>query len=369
MNNRSTINWWEVNPNSILSISPEGRAKIYSMSKPTQTDLFSKRTIHRWITGERNPIVLNFLEYLEYLGINPEQFTEYIQGFSSFKNPEKSWKINFPLSEHWTHVGIIAHGFFDGNECCRILVYGTTTYEENEMFKELVENSNLNVPLLIYSKDRVGVPASITQLLKNHYNITTFNSLKCSFSQHIMDLAIKKPEFRRVILKAAFIDEGYVLIDRLCAFGIKNDRLRLQLCELLTVEGLEYWCSPTPSEVLVLLKRKSIDRFYDLIIKDMSPQYHKKLKAIKLLEKIKLIRKRKADNENMYFKIAKSISKNSGQMTISDIYRKFNVNVKNKKTFYDKYIRIMIRKGLIKTKRKGDKAWVLGRASGMTEGC
>jgi hypothetical protein len=327
----------------------------------------NRRTIQHWKKRDRNPTTVNLLRHLKDLGINPEEFTQYIGGFASFKKPGKIWNPSFPLPEHWTHAGIIAHGFFDGNECCGVLVYGTTTYEENKMFKELIENSNLNVPLLIYSKDRVGVPASITQLLKNHYNITTFKSLECYFSQYLMSLATQNPKFRRIILRAAFIDEGYVSSDRLCAFGIKNDKLRLQLCELLKVEGLEYWCSPIPSEVLVLLKRKSIGRYYNLIIKDMLPQYHKKLKAIKLLDKINLIQKRKVGNKQMYSKIADFISKKGGQATFSDIYNEFDVNVSNKKTFYDKYIRIMIRKGFIKTKREGDIIWVLDRASGMTK--
>lgn len=361
---RSTINWWEVNPNSILLLNQKGKKKMRSLTRRAETSFPSKRTIQRWKSGDRNPTVLNFLKYLKNLNIRPKRFTNYIRGFVSYKNPKKVWGIKFPTSEHWTHVGIIAHGFFDGNECCGVLVYGTTTYEENKMFKTLVSNSNLGIQLLNYSRERVGIPASITQLLKYHYGVTTFSSMNCSFSKHIMDLAIDKCRFRKAILKAAFIDEGYISDKNgICAFGVKNDKLRLQVCKLLEIGGIEYWDSQTPSEVQVFIKSKSTKRFYNEIIKDMPNRYYKKQKAYRFLKKVERTEKRRMRREKKYAKIINLVKQNAS-MRLSEVYERFGIKGKDKKTFYDKYIRMLIRKNLLITSKRGDDTWVLSPESG-----
>jgi hypothetical protein len=360
------INWWEGNPKSIVLLRKQFLDSIDTSRRVSELIGISQRALQRWKSSQRHPTLHNLLRYISTLNISRESLTKDVLGFAAFKG-RKVWYIQFPLEEHPSHAGIIAHGFFDGNECCGVLVYGTLTKEENDDFARLALSSNLGAYLLNYSRDRKGLPASVTQLLKNHYGIKTFLSDCCVFSDKIMSLAINNGAFRKEILRAAFLDEGHVTLKNgICAFGIKNPQLTDQLCRLLSISGYRSWSAETPSQIQVYLTFDSAKKFYEDILFDMPDSYRKKERAIEFLAKLEATnasRKSRSDLQNSLLALIKKL----GKVKLSEIYETFKVEQRNKKTFYNKHIRKLKNLHLIETTMQGGITWVHVPESGKSE--
>lgn len=363
---KNELRWWEANPNSIVLLKPAFLEAISTSKEIADAIGVSARTLQRWKWGSRRPLLKKLATLAGVLNIRKSNLNAKILGLSSF-NGEKVWRAKFPISEHPGHAGIIAHGFFDGNECCGVLVYGTLTKEENDDFARLVCKSNLNAYLLDYSRGRKGLPASITQLLKNHYGIPTFLSDRCVFSEKLMSLALKNAFYRKEILRAAFLDEGHVTLKNgICAFGVKNEPLTAQLCRLLDAGGYRYWSAQTPSETQVYLRFDSCRKFYLDLLADMPDTYRKKRRINELLTKLGKTRIRKKLRSDALNKILSMVQK-SKKVALSDIYRAFKVKHSNKKAFYDRHMRKLKNLHLIETLTQGDMTWVLVPESGKSE--
>jgi len=360
------LEWWEANPNSIVLLKPDF-FKAKAVSKKTAAETWvTVRTLQRWKDGSRRPLLKDLAKLAGALKIGKAYLTGKIIGFSSF-NGETAWHAKFPIQEHPSHAGIIAHGFFDGNECCGVLVYGTLTKEENDDFARLVLESNLDAYLLEYSRNRKGLPASITQLLKNHYCIQTFLSDRCVFSEKLMAYALNDRIYRKEILRAAFLDEGHVTMKNgICAFGIKNEGLTHQVCRLLDAGGYGYWSAQTPSETQIYLRFDSCKKFYHDLLSDMPGTYRKKQRILELLSRLENFRARKKLRLKTLNKILTMVQK-SKKMALDDIYRAFKVKHSNKKTFYDRHMRKLKNLRLIETLTQGDMTWVRVPESGKPE--
>ena len=360
------IDWWEGNPNSIVVLQPSFLSSINISKQISSVIGVSIRALHRWKDGSRRPLLRYLMKYVAAVGMEKESLDKEIIGFASF-NGNRIWRAKFPVQEHPSHLGIIAHGFFDGNECCNVLVYGTLTKEENDDFARLVAESIPGAYLLDYSRGRKGLPASITQLLKNHYGIPTFFSDRCVFSEKIMSIALNDGQCRKEILRAAFLDEGHVTLKSgICAFGIKNDELTHQVCRLLDAGGYSHWSAQTPSETQVYLRFGSCKHFYSDILSDMPVTYRKNKRIIKLLAKLEKTRKKKEFRQKTLHGILSMVEK-SKKLALSDIYAGFKVGQRNKKTFYNRYVRKLKGLHLIETITQGDMTWVLVPESGKPE--
>ena len=352
--------------NSIVVLKPSFLDSV-DASKETSSLLgFHVRTLQRWKRGDRRPLLKDLLKYVSAKKMDKESLNDEIIGFMSFKS-DRVWHAHFPIKEHPSHLGVIAHGFFDGNECCNVLVYGTLTKEENDDFARLVGESIPDAYLLDYSRDRKGLPASMTQLLKNHYGIPTFLSDRCVFSRKAMEMAIKDEKCRKEVLRAAFLDEGYVTLKNgICAFGVKNEQLTSQVCSLLDAGGYLYYSAKTPSETQVYLRFGSCSKFYSDILSDMPESYRKKQRIIVLLtklEKTQIRKKLRLETLNGIF----SMVEKSKKVRLTDIYGEFKVGQRNKKTFYNRYVRRLKGLHLIETITQGDTTWVLVPESGKPE--
>ena len=360
------LEWWEANPNSIVALEPSLLESI-STSKETAAAVgVSVRTLQRWKTGSRRPLLSALIRLADALKMKKSGLNDKIISLASFKG-EKTWHAKFPINESPCHAGIIAHGFFDGNECCGVLVYGTLTKEENDDFARLVRESGLDTHLLDYSRDRKGLPASATRLLKNHYGIATFLSDRCIFSEKLMSLAARDGEYRKEILRAAFLDEGHVTLKNgICAFGIKNGRLTQQVCSLLDAGGYQHWSAQTPSETQVYLRFDSCEKFYSDILSDMPGAYRKKIRIVELLAKLRRIRATREERFETMRKIL-AMAQKSGKIPLSGIYAAFEVKHSNKKTFYDRHIRRLKKMRLIEMITQGDMTWVRVPESGKPE--
>lgn len=361
------LGWQEGNPNSIVVLKPSFLKSI-NTSKETSFEIgVSVRTLQRWKGGSRRPLLKDLLKYATAMKIDKESLNKEIIGFTSF-NGGRVWHAKFPFREHPSHLGIIAHGFFDGNECCNVLVYGTLTKEENDDFARLAAESIPDAYLLGYSRGRKGLPASITQLLKNHYNIPTFLSDRCVFSKKIMSMALEDELCRKEILRAAFLDEGHVTMNNgICAFGIKNEQLTSQVCKLLDAGGYGLWSAKTPSETQVYLRFCSCNKFYSDILSDMPASYRKKQRIIELLAKLEKTQNRKKLRLETLNNIVSMVEK-SKKVTLSSIYDVFKIRQRNKKTFYNRYVRKLKGLHLIETITQGDMTWVHVPESGKPEG-
>jgi len=364
MSNR--LEWWEANPNSLSLLKPDFLELIDATKKTAEAVGTSVRTLQRWKRESRRPSIKRLIKLAEILKIRRTALNDKIMGLASF-NSKKEWHAKFPINEHPSHAGIIAHGFFDGNECCGILVYGTLTREENDDFARLVRESVPDAHLLEYSRDRKGLPASITQLLKNHYGVPTFLSDRCIFPDKLMALALKDQRYRREILRAAFLDEGHVTMkDGICAFGIKNGRLTAQVCRLLDAEGYEHWSAQTPSETQVYLRFGTCKKFYQDVLPDMPGAYRKKRRILELLAKLEKTRIRKKLRLDTMNSIMSMVRK-SKKVALDDIYRAFGAEDSNKKIFYNRHMRKLKNLHMIETLIQGDMTWVLDPASGKPE--
>jgi len=347
------INWWEGNPNSIVLLKESFLDSIDTSKHASESTGIAIRTLQRWRVEDRHPTLKDLIRYADAMKIKRQDLNREIIGLTSFKR-KGVWKAGFPFKEDPSHIGIIAHGFFDGNECCGLLVYGTLTKEENDDFVRLVNESGFGAYLVKYSRDRKGLPSSVTQLLKNHYGIKTFLSDRCVFSDKVMAMALAERKCLNEILRAAFLDEGHVTLKNgICAFGIKNDRLNVQLCHLLTAAGYEYWSADTPSETQVYLRFSSCRRFYDEILSDLPDSYRKKIRIRELLSRFESTALRRKNASEIQGRLLQFIN-SRGNICFADIYAHFGIEQRDKKMFYNRHIRQLKNMHLIVITKQGD---------------
>jgi len=349
------IHWWELDSNCLLIIQKEGLACLKFRRRNrrlTQKEIDKKLgvayVVQRYENANRLPLKGKLIKILDMLNINYLSFEKYIIGLTSWKLRNPVY-ISFPVDEKPEHIQILAHGLFDGDETNDQIVYGSINDTEQKTFRKLVKNAFGDI-CIYYTRKRTAVPKCLAKLLKNHYQIKTLSSSEGRFSDYVTNKIKRDEELRKAVIRAGFIDEGCVTTKNgITAFNSKNETLIKQMCDFLKIQGYSYWISKAPTETTVSIKSNSAIKFYEEIIRPIDNKYYKKKKAEKIVKRIREKLKRGLEKQEMCEKI-KEFIKNKECANINDIYSFFLV--KNKKQFYDRFIRSLILKQIINKKGK-----------------
>ena len=289
----SLLHWWELPSECPIKIEEEylkgiiNRTDNYYIKKRVLESLKNKKKCLKNKTFER---------ILKYLKIKLDKAEDKI---THIKSHNKLIRVKFPIKESYLHIQILAHTMFDGTKekraCLRYKV--RNDIPTKELFKELL--------IKCFGKNCYGhtdncyfLYKSFSELLAKHYKITDFNSKRTYLSKKMLNLA-KAPEFRRAILRAAFIDEGYSRHNttsknhekfRLTLVSsIKNKRLAKQLVYLTNLENYTtsmYSCRNDSEHTIAILTKSKRD-FYNDIIKCLPNNHRKKIEAENALNSTK----------------------------------------------------------------------------------
>lgn len=286
MKNKRIIHWWKLPEECPIKIKQNYLEKIIST---TSNRKIKRRTLENMIAGKKQPRVKTIKRFLNSINM---KFDSIEKKITHVKTHNKLIKIKFPIKESPLHLQVLSHGMFDGskedNACLRYKVRHDVPTKE--LFRELLEKC--------FGKDCYGhtdncyfLYKSFSNLLANHYGIKEFNSKKTYLSNYVMHLC-KNPNFRRAILKAAFIDEGHAKhnttsknhekLRLTLVSSIKNEKLALQLLHLTKLEGFKasLYRARNNSEFTISILKKSKKDFYKNILGTL-PDNHRKKKEVR----------------------------------------------------------------------------------------
>ena len=242
--NENLIHWWELHSECPIKIKSK---YLKNIIKTTNNPYIKRRTLQNIKSGKTQPKVKTIKKVLISLNID---FNEIEDKITHIKSHNKLLRIKFPIKESPLHLQILAHGIFDGSKEKNLCIRYKVRYDvpTKELFRELLvecfgENcyGHTDYCYFLYK--------SLSELLANHYEIREFRSKKAILSPKILNLC-KNSEFRRAILRAAFIDEGHSKHNttsknhekfRLTLVSsIKNKKLANQLFYLMEIEGYKF---------------------------------------------------------------------------------------------------------------------------------
>lgn len=280
-----------------------------------------------WETRKRSPSVKMLICWLKVLKLqilfveDKINFVYQLGGNSSITiyNP------NFPFKEIPEHAALIAHGFFDGclkNTETGGLVYETPNLTEQKMFRNLIKSCKFGkFKIPINSKGYSTLPAPLSQLLQKHYKINSFLSNEAFFSKKLMQLT-KYEKWRKLIIRAAFIDEGSSgktkPRDNVEIVAVSNKLLALQIFKLCKLQNydISFHIDKKINLYSVYLKADSTLKFYNDIAKSMLSYYKKYF--------VKVLVKRNLRVKNQIEKVKKYTNENK-EIRVMDIQNILNI--------------------------------------------
>ncbi len=291
LENKNLIHWWELPQECPVKVK---QSFINKTIKTTYNPYIKRRTLQNIKSGKKCPRVKTLKKLLNSININ---FVELDNKITHIKTHNRLIKIKFPIEESPLHIQIIAHGIFDGskekNSCIRYKVrYDKPTKEQ---FKGLLIKC-FGINCYGHTDNCYFLFKSLSELLSNHYRVKEYNSKKAYLSTKILYLA-KYKEFRRAILRAAFVDEGYAKHNttsknherfRLTLVSsLKNRKLANQLLYLAKLDGnkTSLYSARNDSEFTIAILTESKINFYLKIIKDLPNIHRKKIEAKNALAK------------------------------------------------------------------------------------
>lgn len=284
MNN--LIHWWKLPLECPIKIDNLYTKNI--IKSCSNNPYVKRRTLENIKYGIKNPRVKTVKKVLNSLNIKLKDIEDKI---THIQTSNRLISIKFPIKESPLHVQILSHGIFDGskekNACIRYKV--RHDIETKKMFKDLL--------IKTFGKNCYGhtdncyfMFKSLSELLASHYEIREFKSKKAVLSKKLLVLS-RNQSFRRAILKAAFIDEGYCKYAphrgekfRLTLVsGIKNEKLAKQLKYLTDLEGYRtsLYKARNNTEFTIPILTKSKKDFYNNIIKSLPKNHRKQIEAEK----------------------------------------------------------------------------------------
>ena len=186
---------------------------------------------------------------------------------------------------------------FDGckekNACLRYKVrYDKPT--KKEIFRRLLISS-FGPSCYGHTDNCYFLYKSFSELLSNYYEISDYNSKRTYFSNKILKLCNNK-EFRRAILRAAFLDEGHCKattcgkrekLRMTLVSSIRNENLARQLIFLMSLENYKtsLYSARNNLEFTVAILTDSKLNFYLDVISTLPLNHRKRTEAEKVLTK------------------------------------------------------------------------------------
>ncbi|MBI3027079.1 helix-turn-helix transcriptional regulator [Candidatus Woesearchaeota archaeon] len=340
MENSKMIQWWEIEPNVHLKLTKEYLIFLRNSRKNSGISLNNiaeelkvhEGTIQSWENGSRGITIGHLIKLLGVLGLSKLNLDSKIEGIYTAGKRFMISKPNLPLEIKEEHIQILAHGMFDGTEehasSGKIgLVYESGKKLEQEMFKELVLNCNfgefrMNKNWHAYYR----FPATLTQILMYYYKFNSLHSRKAVFPVKIMEEIKYNKKLRKLILKAAFVDEGSCgynkVRDNVCVFSSVNPILIQQIVYILRLMGYSFFTNkPKNNCESIYLHAESLPKFYKDVVVLLPKEYYKRINVELLLKK-----QERESRIQTQLKLLKELVKEQGYIKIFQVQNLLNLH-------------------------------------------
>jgi len=339
VNNKNLIHWWELPKTTHICLSQQFRLRLknkrrelkYSQLKLAKLIGVKETSVRSWERNQRRPDKEDLLKLLKELKISRESIYGHILFIRGEGKGKKIEDPQLPYEEKPEHIQIMSHGFFDGTlghateNCNGSLIYQSANDIEQELFKNLIEKSNFGTFKLLKDKrHQYSLPSVLTKLLMGHYNINTLSSRKAKFSDYVIK-KFKNFEWKRLVLKAAYIDEGScgkkLVRDNLTIFSSVNQMLIKQISEVL--RSLDYKFSINRGKTVYSLNLYaiSLQKFYKYIISTLPNGYYKRNNAGILLK-----RQERETNINKQLNKIEKIIIERNQIKVIEVQKLLNIH-------------------------------------------
>ena len=304
MENSKVINWWELEPRVHIKLTKEYLMFLRNIRKNSGTLLSNlakelgvhEGSIYSWENSSRGITVESLIKLLDILGLSKLDIYGNIEGIYTAGKRFMILKPNLPFEIKEEYVQILAHGIFDGTEDHSKSGKIGITYEsgkelEQEMFKELIIKCDFGkFGVNKNSQGYYRFASTLTQILMYYYTFNSLNSRKALFPVKVMEEIKNNENLRKLILKAAYIDEGscgYKKVrDNLCVFSSVNPTLILQISEILKLMNYSFFINkPRNNCESIYLHASSLLKFYKDVIVLLPEIYYKRLNTELLLKK------------------------------------------------------------------------------------
>lgn len=363
MENSKVIHWWELEPNVHLKLTKEYLIFLRSTRKNSGISLSNiakelkvhEEAIHSWENGSRGITTWHLIKLLDILGLSKLDVYGKIEGIYTAGKRFMILKPSLPFKIKEQHIQILAHGIFDGTEehanSGKIgLVYESGKELEQEMFRKLVLNCN-------FGKFRMNknwhayyrFPATLTQILMYYYKFNSLHSRKAAFPVKIMEEVEYNKKLRKLILKAAFVDEGSCgynkVRDNVCVFSSVNPILIKQICYILRLMEYSFFTNkPKNNCESIYLHAESLPKFYKDVIVLLSKDYYKRINIELLLKK-----QERESNIQAQLKVLEKVIFEQGYIKIYQVQKLLNLYEASAR----RRIGRLIREGIIVKKFRG----------------